>query len=306
VKIRIAKAAVVILAFVVAVALSPSALAQSFKKVNVQHKAKMAQIASGSASVWGLDTNGHPYMFKGSSFVQEGTISLAQIAVGGGSVRQPDTVWALDSAGNIYQVHKSGTTYLFNQIPGSLASIAVGIGYEDSCHPYEVWGLSPYVVGVNPGVGIWRFDFCKSNWDRIPGTLAGLVVGAGEVWGIDGNDSVFSYSPVRGIFFQLGAGLTQISIGPSGAWGVDASGVLYKFDPVAGKFEETDNVSIFKQVQAGGDGAWVITATDLRFLSPTFTIYDVYNLECASISAGSGGGVWAIDVTGQVYAFSTP
>ena len=32
----------------------------------------------------------------------------------------------------------------------------------------------------------------------------------------------------------------------------------------------------------------------------------IYLHVIASISVGSGGGVWGIDSTGQVYAFSTP
>ncbi|MBZ5723260.1 MAG: AMP-binding protein, partial [Acidobacteriia bacterium] len=146
----------------------------------------MKQISSGGASVWGLGTNGHAYVFKTTKFLQVSTISLTQIAVGGGNQRQPDTVWALDSTGGIYNVVKSGTTYVFNQMPGILDFIAVGIGYQDSCHPYEVWGL-------NPSAQIYRFDFCLNNWDQIAGTLETIAVSGGDVWGMNGDGTVFSF-----------------------------------------------------------------------------------------------------------------
>ena len=89
---------IVVLVSVLTIALSASALAQSFKQIPVKGGAKMMQIASGGRSVWALATNGQPYIYQNNQFVLANTRSLSQIAVGGGNVRQADTVWALDSA----------------------------------------------------------------------------------------------------------------------------------------------------------------------------------------------------------------
>ena len=310
---RITKALVVALA-VVATVSSRSALAQTFKTVSVQNNVKMAQIASGGMSVWGLGTNGHPYIFKGGSFVKASTISLTQIAVGGGNVGQPDAVWALDLAHNIYKAVKSGNTYSFNQIPGSLDTIAVGVGYQDSCHPYEVWGLSPYVVGLLNSSGILRFDFCKSDWDQIPGMLGSLAVGGGDVWGTDGNNEVFGLDFASMTFQLFNVAASQVAAAPEGAWGTlyvseQDETLILRTDSNHG-FLSGDIIGITPgslTLLAGGDGVWGINPS-----GQVFVYRYAYNgflqipgIVLTSLSVGSGGGVWGIDGNGQVYVFST-
>lgn len=303
-KNRTAKSIVAVLALVCISAFSPAALAQTFRKVNVQHRAKMAQIASGGASVWGLDSSGHPYVFKGISFVQEGTISLAQIAVGGGSARQADAVWALDPTGNIYQVVKSGSTYVFNRIPGVLDFIAVGIGYQDSCHPYEVWGL-------NTSSEVWRYNFCASNWDQEPGFLCAIQVGGGDIWGTDCNGDLFAFDYATQQFLQRLTGVLQVAVEPQGAWVLgQESGHTY-VSQITGNGDLARScclASSLVQIQAG-DGVWGIDTSGevyvLRF-AQGFGFVQIPGIALASVSVGSGGGVWGIDSTGQVFAFSTP
>jgi hypothetical protein len=292
-------ALVVTLALVSALALSPSAPAQTFTEVSVQGNAKIAQIASGGMSVWALTQHGHPYIFtKGTGFVQVSTISLTQIAVGGGNQFQSDTVWALDAATNIYQVVKSGTAYVFNRIPGSLDFIAVGIGYQDSCHPYEVWGL-------NPSAEIFRYDFCAKTWDQIPGTLQTISVGGGAVWGINGNGEVYQFGPNG--FYHWNRILAQISLDPNGDyWGVDSNSLVYKFCIMcSGAIQPIS--SGLTSIQAGGDGVWGLDSTGQvwRFDPLPYQFAPIPS-SFASISVGSGGGVWGIDSAGLVYAFSRP
>src|SRR5262249_31905481 len=119
-----------------------SASAQSFKKVKVAKNALVVQVASGGASVWALGSNGNPYRFNGKTFVLANTISLSQIRVGGGSANQTDEVWGVNSSGGIYRASKSGSTWTFSAVPGSLTEVEVGPGYQEVCHPYEVWGLN--------------------------------------------------------------------------------------------------------------------------------------------------------------------
>ena len=299
-KNRTVRASVVVLALVLTIVLSPSARAQSFSKVIVQGKAKMKQISSGGASVWGLGTNGHAYVFKTTKFLQVSTISLTQIAVGGGNQRQPDTVWALDSTGGIYNVVKSGTTYVFNQMPGILDFIAVGIGYQDSCHPYEVWGL-------NPSAQIYRFDFCLNNWDQIAGTLETIAVSGGDVWGMNGDGTVFSFDYTTQSFQSIYHG-TYLAAAPQSVWVFNhdvPSDYVHQFTPSGGTAVSV--ILSLTQIQAGGDGVWGINSSGqvfaLRYAATEFV--QIPGILLASISVGSGGGVWGIDSTGQVFAFST-
>jgi hypothetical protein len=91
----------------------------------------------------------NPYFYSqsGSTFVPIASpTAFIQIAVGGGNqvLAQQDAVWALDSAHNIYSYNGG-----FVQVSGALSQIAVGVGYQDSCHPYEVWGIKNKEIPCN-------------------------------------------------------------------------------------------------------------------------------------------------------------
>ena len=296
------KASVLVLAFVLTIALSPSSLAQSFKKVGVKGGAKMTQIASGGRSVWALATNGQPYIYQNNQFVLANTRSLTQIALGGGNLRQADAVWAVDSATNIYRASKSGTSWVFKQVPGNLDFIAVGIGYNDNCHPYEVWGL-------NPSAEIWRYDFCVKNWSQIPGSLGWMVVSGSDVWGINGNGTLYYFDYALGSFQQAMGGGALFAVGPQSVWVFDHSGItpdaVYQVTPSGNIALAVQSLS---QIQAGGDGLRGIDLSgqvfELRYAAERSV--QIPGIVLASIGVGSGGGVWGMDFTGQVFAFSTP
>ena len=125
------KTNVTVLALALGIASLQSAPAQTFKNVKVNGNAPLVQVASGGTSVWALASNGNPYIFNGKSFALANTISLSQIAVGGGHAAQADAVWALNSSGSIYHATKNGLSWVFSQVPGALDLIAVGPGYRD-------------------------------------------------------------------------------------------------------------------------------------------------------------------------------
>src|ERR1700704_6419618 len=120
-----AKSLAIILALVVGIACTQFAPAQTFKKVKVNRNTPIVQVASGGASAWALASNGNPYTFNGKNFVLANSISLSQIAVGGGNATQADAVWALNSSGNIYRATKNASIWSFSQVPGVLDTIAV-------------------------------------------------------------------------------------------------------------------------------------------------------------------------------------
>jgi len=182
-----AKSLAIILALVLGMACTQFAPAQTFKKVKVNKNAPIVQVASGGASAWALASNGNPYTFNGKNFVLANSISLSQIAVGGGNATQADAVWALNSSGNIYRATKSGSTWTFSQVPGSLDLIQVGPGYRDNCHPYEVWGL-------NTGSQIYRYNYCTSQFDQQSGFLCDIHVGGGDIWGAQCGPNVYRFN----------------------------------------------------------------------------------------------------------------
>jgi hypothetical protein len=101
-KTKIGRSFAVLLTVLSGIAGSRFASAQSFKPVKIQGGLALTQITAGGASVWALASNGHPYLFTDRQFVlASSAVSLSQISAGGGSIRQADMVWALDSSGNI-------------------------------------------------------------------------------------------------------------------------------------------------------------------------------------------------------------
>ena len=289
---------VVMLALALGIACMQSASAQTFKKVNVAGNAPLAQVSAGGASVWALASNGKPYILKGGSFALANAISLSQIAVGGGNTRQADTVWALDSSGKIYHASKSGTTWVFPPVPGVLSFIAVGAGYQDNCHPYEVWGL-------NPSAQIFRYDFCTKSFGQLPGTLGSLSVGGGNIWGINGSGTIFRFNFATLTFDQIPPGLlAQLTVGPNGVWGINPSSQAFEFHGNTQTFDQLPGS--LTQIQAGGNGVWGLNSGQIFRLEPSTAAFVRIPGVLVSISVGSGGGVWGINSAKQVFAFTTP
>jgi hypothetical protein len=279
-----------------------SAPAQTFKKAKVTLNAPIVQVASGGASVWALASNGNPYIFNGKSFVLANSISLSQIAVGGGNAAQADAVWALNSSGSIFRASKIGTSWTFSQVAGVLDLIAVGPGYQDSCHPYEVWGL-------NTSSQIFRYNFCGNKFDQEPGSLCDVHVGGGDIWGADCGPDVFRFNFSTGFFDQISdpfAAFPALTVGPNGAvWAIHTGDdSIYQFDPFVGFQQMT--LCCYSQLQAGGDGVWALGGNAIVRFEPSALAFVQVPGSLDSISVGSGGGVWGINSAHQVFAFSTP
>jgi len=301
-KNQTAKSLAIVLALVLGMAGTRSAPAQMFKKVKVSKNAPVAQVASGGESVWALASNGNPYIFNGKSFVLANSISLSQIAAGGGNAVQADAVWALNSAGNVYRATKSGSAWTFSQVPGVLDLIDVGPGYRDSCHPYEVWGL-------NTGSQIYRYNYCTSSFDQIPGFLCDLHVGGGNIWGAQCGPNVFRFNFTTGVFDQIFdqfSAFPQLTVGSNGdVWATDTSdSIVYKYDDAFQGFVSYG--CCVTNIQAG-NGVWALNKGSVYRWEPSASLFgQVFGASLVSISAGSGGGIWGINSAHQVFAFTTP
>lgn len=296
-----AKSLAMILVLVLGIACSQSAPAQTFKKVKVSKNAPVTQVASGGASVWAL-ANGSPYIFNGKSFVLANGISLTQIAVGGGNAAQEDEVWGLDSRGSIYRAVKGGSPWSFSQVTGLLDLIQVGPGYRDNCHPYEVWGL-------NTASQIYRYNYCTSKFDQQSGFLCDLHVGGGDIWGAECGPNVYRFNFTTGVFDPIAnqfSAFPQLTVGSNGdAWATDTSdSLVYKYNDDLQGFGGSFGCCV-TQIQAG-NGVWILDGSNIYRWEPSALKFGQVGGSFVSISVGSGGGVWAINSSHQVFAFSTP
>lgn len=298
------KIKVTILAAALGLACLQSAPAQTFKKVKVANNAPIVQVASGGASVWALGSNGHPYIFKGKSFALANTISLSQIAVGGGNAAQGDEVWGLNSSGGVFRASKSGTSWVFSQVSSIVLDlIQVGPGYQDSCHPYEVWGL-------NSSSQIFRYNFCMQTFAQEPGILCDIHVGGGDIWGADCGPDIFRFNFSSGSFDTINTPFSSfpaLTVGPGGVvWGVNTGNSdIFRFD---GDNRGWSNIGFgLAQIEAGGDGVWGLEAnTSVVRWEPSGQNFVLVPGSLVSMSVGSGGGVWGVNSSHQVFAFSVP
>jgi virginiamycin B lyase len=289
------------------ISVTQTGAAQTFKLVPVQGNVTITQVASGGRNVWALAANGNPYIYSSGKFIPASSISLSQIAVGGGDAHQPDTIWGLDSAGNIYKATGGGTSWTFAQMPGVLSFISAGIGYIDKCHPYEVWGL-------NPAAQIYRFSFCKKNWDLILGTLNSLSIGGGDVWGVNGAGQLFWFDFSTLTFIQMTdkrvSAIGAVAVAPAGAY----VSFYYQFGlsaqvapPNLVEYLAVDLPNRPTSLSAGGDGVWGLNGDGAIYrLRQADLTYVQIPGTLKSISVGSGAGVWGINPNGQVFVFSTP
>src|SRR5579862_2014869 len=171
----------------VAIALATSAganLAYSQEFVQVT-TGLLSKIAVGGQSMWGINRSDQIYQYQPAtqSFKQLPG-QLASIAVGGGTLVQPDEVWGINASDQIYRFDPSAQ--IFEQEPGLLAQISVGSGYV-ACHAAEVWGL-------NAAGQIYRFNYCANSFFQVPGLLAQISVGDGEVWGINSSGQIYYFN----------------------------------------------------------------------------------------------------------------
>ena len=297
-----------VLALALGIACAQPASTQTFKKVAVAGNAPVAQVASGGTSVWALASNGnHPYIFNGKSFVLANSISLSQIAVGGGNAALSDAGWVLDSSHNVYRASKNGTSWVFTQISGALDLIAVGPGYHDSCHPYEVWGL-------NTGSQVFRYNYCTGQFDTGFGFLCDIHVGGGDVWGAECGPKVYRFNFGTGSFDPISdpfGAFPVLTVGSNGeVWAADTSNsFVYEYDHHGNNQYQFDGWGCCAtQIQAGY-GLWIlntnISGNNIERFEPSIGFYGIPG-HLISISVGSGGGVWGINSSHQVFAFSTP
>ena len=283
-----------ILSLVCSILLAIPASAQHFQQV----KGTLVSVSAGRNEVFGSDTKGQVWRYNANTkaFGKVKGAFLGDIAVGGGTLSQLDEVWGISSTSAAI-FHFNYSTKTFDQITGSLSQITVGVGNEDQCHPYEVWG-------INSDQNVFRYDYCAGQFEQIPGVLTQVATGGSDVWGLN-NGVIFHYSFGQQQFGQLSGTLTQIAVGVNDVWGINIDQEVFRFDP------NTNNWVLaganVEQVAAGGDGAWLIAGSDdvYRFDSGSESFLELTgNLK--SIAVGSGAGIFGVNSANQVFTWVRP
>jgi hypothetical protein len=302
------------------------ASAQHFQQI----PGSLVNVSAGANEVWGymctkvfcLESDVYTFDSSTKKFIKapKPPVGLGGIAVGGGTLMQPDEVWALDVQNNVYQYNHSKKKFNQVQVPsGGLFQIAVGPGYEDNCHPYEVWGIwGPNVE--NPGT--FRYNYCTLQFDSISNpsgvSFSQIATGGGDVWAVSstsvGGLNVWNYLPSYGGWFPGGFALSgftgnfsQVTVGVNDVWGIfslNGSDCIIPWAATGGPGVEF--CFSVTEVAAGGDGMWILsnnTALRYDFQQSGF----VPSLATVvQIAVGSGAGVWAVDSSNNVYAFVRP
>ncbi len=294
----------------------PPASAQRFQ----QMEGTLTQVAVGRNEVWGLNGS-EVYRFNGKKFAKiKG--SLTQISVGGGTLLQLDEVWGINSDGYAYRYDFS--TKALDFVAGgkgcptcavvAYSQIAVGPGYEDSCHPYEIWGITNF--------GTVRYNYCTSQFESITSpsgvSLVQIATGGGDIWATDSQENFWEYLGAAG--WGNGGGLhipiPQIAVGVNDVWVIFANGWIWNF----AVDDFGSSVVLFQptwsptQIATGGDGVWVLYNTSdasgliarYDFQQAGFSSPFSLTSPAVQIAVGSGAGVWVVDSSGQVYAFVRP
>jgi hypothetical protein len=300
-----------------------------------QMEGTLTQVAAGRNEVWGLDGS-EIYRFNGKKFAKiKG--SLAQMVVGGGTLMQLDEVWGINSDGEVYRYDFSTKSLVFiaggrecpTCFPVEYSQIAVGPGYEDSCHPYEIWGLNNF--------GTVRYNYCTSQFDTISNpagmSFSQIATGGGDIWAVSPLSvtspygvtlNVWEYLPTAGGWVPGGSSVgspfdfSQVAVGVNDVWGTAAIDTVTCMIPWApSDFVEDMSAGACwytTQVATGGDGVWVVYSTygangliarwdfQLGGLASPLSLTS----PAVQIAVGSGAGVWAVDSSNRVYTFVRP
>jgi hypothetical protein len=283
----------------VAIALAMSAGANlAYPQEFVQVPGLLSKIAVGGQSVWGINRSNQVYQYDPATrlFVQmEG--DLVSIAVGGGTVRQPDEVWGIGPSRQIYRFNPSDLPHgLFEQIPGQLTQISVGPGYKP-CHQAEVWGL-------NASGAIYRFDYCANSFFQVPGILAQITVGDGEVWGLNAAGQIYQFNIQTETWGQVPGILAGIETGGGQVWGLNSSLRIFRLDRNSGTFTQVPG--ILAHISVGGNGVWGLNFSGSIYRFDESSQGFVQMTGVLSTVASGTGGVWGLNAANDIYVFEGP
>ncbi len=235
----------------------------------------------GIGAAWVFVRNGSSQSSSPSFTIVPG--ALQEISVGADG-----SVWGLNSSQQIFTYSSSGWT----NIPGTLSQIAVASSTA-------VWGL-------NEQGQIYHWDSAHSDWINVPGTLAQIVVAAdGDVWGLNAQSNIYHYNAQIGSFVQVPGQLAHLAVGSAGAvYGINSSGAAFWYNPGTGYFQYLANPA-FTQIAVGSDGYVVGLNNGIGYgYEAGSWIAGPTDVSIAQVAVGSGGSIYALDASGNIYFYN--
>jgi hypothetical protein len=263
----------------------------------------LSQIAVGGGSllqqdqVWGVNGAGFfSFNLSTNAYTQHNPPGAAtyfnQIAVGAGDEDplgcHPYEVWGLASAAPAWY----GLPYRYNYCTGQFVQIPLPSGSTTPFSNIAVAARGSDVWALDTNAHIWHLYtcFCAGGWTQVFGgydgdTLQQIAVGVNDVWGRDGNGSIYRYNPYTFSFLQVqgenNAGLAmQIAVGGDGVWAIEGSDSYngLRFCPMCGNSPGNQQSGLFVPVGS----FWT------------------------HVAVGSGAGVWVINSSNQVFTWVRP
>jgi hypothetical protein len=300
------------------------ASAQHFQQV----KGSLVSVAAGRNEVFGVDAHGLPWRYDAAKESFEkvtGATSLAQIAVGGGTVSQLDEVWAVAADGKVFRFDYRTDAFARISAP-AFSQIMVGEGAAqnvfsaslnpDKCYPYEVWGFGPH--SGPDGSGLFaRYNFCDNSFDdfSFSGRIVQGATGGGDVWGLEKALNPDDFDPFHfldsqgelNFLFSSGRPMDQITVGVNDVWGIDSSAEVFRYDPNTNGFVQLSDTPLLRQIVAGGDGVWGVDRIgQIWRFDPSSASFVQVDGVLKSIAVGYGAGVWGVNSSDEVFAFVRP
>jgi hypothetical protein len=200
---------------------------------------------------------------------------FSQIAVGEGDLDSchPYEVWALASS----VPASSGLPYRFNYCKNQFVQIPLPSGSTTPFTRIATAARGSDVWALDANAHIWHLTPCACAWTQIGGgyygTLQQITVGVNDVWGRDGNGSIYRYNPYDSYFMLV---------------------------------QSENNAGYAMQIAAGGDGVWAIEGSDsyngLRLDSLANQFVPVGSF-WTQVAVGSGAGVFVINSSNQVFTW---
>ena len=156
------------------------------------------------------------------------------------------------------------------------------------------------------------------HFKQMKGTLAQVVAGRNEVFGIDASSGVWRANAAKTAFVQItGASLVQVAVGGgTGAqlddvWGINSSQNIFHFDYKTKEFVETGG---FLLQIAVGEGVqdnchpcetWGVNSFEevFRYDYCTNQFLHIVGIALSQVATG-GGDVWALDGFGGIWRFN--
>lgn len=192
---------------------------------------------------------------------------------------------AVGADGSVYGINSGGAIYTYNEASGSTSAGWTNIpgALSTTTGSFSV-GSKNAVWGLNEQSNIYHLNSSDNTWTQIPGQLAWISAGAdGEVWGLNTNNNIYRLDPASNTFYEIQGTLSSIRVGSAGAvYGLNPFGSIYWYNPGAGAFDWITGSVGFGQVAVGIDGdLWAIK-------NGTAYHYDVLHATMAATAGASG------------------